>query len=75
MRPTFGFTKPSSALSIVLLPAPLGPRSPTAPRANLALTSLRAWFAPYSTVTPSSSTTGSVAGEAGRISAGAEVCI
>ena len=31
MRPSSGLTKPSSALSIVLLPAPLGPSRPTAP--------------------------------------------
>ena len=31
-----GLTKPSSALSIVLLPAPFGPSRPTAPRANRA---------------------------------------
>ena len=34
IRPSVGFTKPSSALSIVLLPAPLGPSRPTAPRAK-----------------------------------------
>ncbi len=42
MRPSFGFTKPSSALSIVLLPAPFGPSRPTAPRAKRALTFLSA---------------------------------
>ncbi len=31
MRPLVGATKPSSALIIVLLPAPLGPSRPTAP--------------------------------------------
>ena len=40
--PLVGFTNPSSALSIVLLPAPLGPSSPTAPFAKLALTFLSA---------------------------------
>ena len=34
-------TKPSSALSIVLLPAPFGPSSPTAPCANVAVTFLQ----------------------------------
>ena len=46
MRPWSGFTKPSRDLSIVLLPAPLGPSSPTAPFANFAETFLRAWFLP-----------------------------
>src|SRR5436190_5477050 len=50
--------KPSSALSIVLLPAPFGPRSPTAPFGNCALTSRSARFFPYSTVTRSSWTAG-----------------
>ena len=34
--PRSGLTNPSSALSIVLLPAPFGPSRPTAPRANRA---------------------------------------
>ena len=42
MRPSDGLTNPSSALSIVLLPAPFGPSSPTAPRAKRALTSFSA---------------------------------
>ena len=32
MRPCVGLMKPSSALSIVLLPAPFGPSRPTRPR-------------------------------------------
>ena len=34
MRPRSGTTKPSSALIIVLLPAPFGPSRPTAPAGN-----------------------------------------
>src|SRR5689334_5451004 len=56
IRPAVGAMKPSSDLIIVLLPAPLGPRRPTAPIGKLALTSLSALFFPYSTVTPSSET-------------------
>ena len=46
MRPWFGLTKPSSDLSMVLLPAPFGPSRPTAPRANRAVTFFSAWFFP-----------------------------
>ena len=42
---------PSSALIIVLLPAPFGPSRPTAPAANDAVTSASAWLRPYVTVT------------------------
>ncbi len=45
MRPSVGLMKPSSALSIVLLPAPFGPSRPTAPRAKRALTPFSARFA------------------------------
>src|SRR5215471_4637440 len=61
IRPFAGTTKPSSDLIIVLLPAPFGPSSPTAPRTNVVETSLSARFdLPYSTVTFSSETTASV---------------
>ena len=40
---------PSSDLSIVLLPAPLGPSRPTAPAANDEVTSRSARFLPYVT--------------------------
>src|SRR6187200_3096738 len=56
---------PSSALIIVLLPAPLGPSRPTAPTGNKALTSASARFFPYSTVTLSS-VTAAPAGTPGR---------
>src|SRR3954453_20934990 len=58
MRPPSGTMKPSKALIIVLLPAPFGPSSPTAPAANELVTSRSAGCAPYMTVTPSSVTTG-----------------
>src|SRR3954469_3783916 len=58
-RPRSGTMNPSSDLIIVLLPAPLGPSSPTAPAANDDVTSRSARFFPYVTVTPSSVTTGS----------------
>src|SRR5439155_722179 len=51
MRPAVGTTNPSSALIIVLLPAPFGPSSPTAPFANDAVTSRSATLLPYATVT------------------------
>src|SRR5437867_10696993 len=54
--------KPSSALIIVLLPAPFGPSSPTAPAANDEVTSRRAVLRPYITVTVSSVTTGAISG-------------
>src|SRR5205809_1243115 len=54
--------KPSSALIIVLLPAPFGPSSPTAPAANDEVTSRRAILRPYITVTVSSVTTGAISG-------------
>src|SRR5437588_4322580 len=60
MRPRSGTTKPRSAFSIVLLPAPFGPRRPTAPLAKDAVTSRSAAWRPYATVTASSVTTGSV---------------
>ena len=41
MRPLSGLTKPSSVLISVLLPAPFGPSSPTAPARNCADTSLQ----------------------------------
>jgi len=44
-EPTVGVRKPSSDLSIVLLPAPFGPSRPTAPSGNLTLTSRRARLA------------------------------
>src|SRR5258708_7259986 len=50
--------KPSSAFSMVLLPAPFGPSRPTAPAANDEVTSRSARFFPYVTVTLSSVTTG-----------------
>src|SRR5688572_4299834 len=50
-------TNPSSALIIVLLPAPFGPRRPTAPGGNAALTSRKAKPRPYLTLTRSSWTT------------------
>src|SRR4029450_103449 len=59
MRPLEGVRNPSNALSIVLLPAPFGPRRPTAPRPNDAVTLLRATAFPYATLTASSATTGS----------------
>src|SRR4029077_16721202 len=59
IRPCVGTTKPSSDLIIVLLPAPFGPSSPTAPRTNVVVTSLSARLDPYSTVTFSSETTAS----------------
>src|SRR5579872_6521266 len=62
--PVDGTTNPSSALIIVLLPAPFGPSRPTAPAANDAVTSRSAAFAPYWTVTWSSETT-SAGGAAG----------
>ena len=57
---TVGLTNPSSALSIVLFPAPFGPSRPIAPAGNWAVTSRSARFLPYSTVTASSVTTGPV---------------
>ena len=42
MRPWLGATNPSSALIIVLLPAPFGPSSPTAPGRNVVVTSVSA---------------------------------
>mgnify|MGYP003693554019 CR=1 FL=1 len=42
MRPLEGVRNPSNALSIVLLPAPFGPRRPTRPRPNAAVTLLSA---------------------------------
>src|SRR6266542_627330 len=54
--------KPSSALIIVLLPAPFGPSSPTAPAANDEVTSRSASWRPYETLTVSSVTTGSDSG-------------
>src|SRR5262245_7040193 len=60
IRPRVGTTKPSSDLIMVLLPAPFGPSSPTAPRTNVVVTSLSARLdRPYNTVTFSSDTTGS----------------
>ena len=56
MRPAAGAMKPSSALIIVLLPAPFGPSRPTAPSGKAALTSASALFFPYSTVRFSSVT-------------------
>ena len=44
--PLSGTTKPSSDLSSVLLPAPLGPSRPTAPGGNTAVTSFSAQFLP-----------------------------
>src|SRR5438034_18996 len=58
--PWLGMTNPSSALIIVLLPAPLGPSSPMAPREKDAVTPLRARLRPYSTTTLSRTTTGSL---------------
>src|SRR4030095_14951014 len=56
--PCVGTTKPSSDLIIVLLPAPFGPSSPTAPLGNTVVTSLSARLdRPYSTVTFSRETT------------------
>src|SRR2546428_210225 len=57
--------KPSSALIIVLLPAPFGPSSPTAPGANAAVTSRSASLRPYLTVTTSSVTTALFVPESG----------
>src|SRR5215470_4386097 len=62
MRPCSGTMKPSSDLIIVLLPAPFGPSSPTAPAANDDVTSRSARFLPYATVTPSRVTTGAASG-------------
>src|SRR6476619_5266732 len=60
--------KPSSDLIIVLLPAPFGPSSPTAPDGNAALTSRSAACRPYATVTLSSVTVGAaVAGPVSTI--------
>src|SRR5437667_2385142 len=62
IRPRSGTTNPSSALSIVLLPAPFGPSSPTAPAANDAVTARSACWPPYATVTSSNVTTALVSG-------------
>src|SRR5512138_2553338 len=67
IRPRVGTTNPSSDLIIVLLPAPFGPSNPTAPLANVVVTSLSALFdRPYSTVTFSRETTASVSVMASR---------
>ena len=58
--PRVGARNPSSALIIVLLPAPLGPSRPMAPRENVAVTPFSARLRPYSTTTLSRETTGSV---------------
>src|SRR5512146_589253 len=57
IAPRVGARKPRSDLSSVLFPAPFGPSRPTAPRGNTAVTSARAGFRPYDTVTLLRSTT------------------
>src|SRR3954464_4465000 len=56
ISPRSGGTSPSSALIIVLLPAPFGPSKPTAPPGNVAVTSRSAHCAPYFTLTLASET-------------------
>src|SRR5690606_17838608 len=52
-----GRTRPSSMRSVVVLPAPLGPRKPyTSPRRTVRLTSLTANWSPYRLVNPSVTT-------------------
>src|SRR5579864_4270791 len=62
---------PSSDLRSVLLPAPFGPKRPTAPFGKTALTSRRARFEPYATVTWSSATAASITGPPTRWPTGA----
>src|ERR1700724_1692157 len=59
IRPAAGCRKPSSALIIVLLPAPLGPSRPTGPAADEALPSRSARLFSEATVTLSRVTTAS----------------
>src|SRR5438874_1415038 len=54
MLPLSGLMRPSSAFSMVLLPAPFGPSSPTAPAGNSADTPESAHCLPNTTLTPSS---------------------
>ena len=59
MRPRAGCTKPPMASMHVVLPAPLGPISPTTSRSSTAMsTSATAVTPPYTTVNPRTSSSG-----------------